>query len=279
MPQAARPRPPAPPGAAPWSAQPPHPPTAQVPPGQVTTTSAGPAAPSQPPPTAGRAWPAAQGWPTSAPSVPQQSGPAPWSYPPAPQGPPAGYGAAPLSNRQVQPDLYRSARIPAPTAPPQRRRRGPWAALAVLIVIVALFAAGFFAYRLISQHNTGSGSTGTGSSSTAPPHRGTSSQPTQAGTRSPQSVVVGYFRAINRHHYLLAWHLGGRNISHAPSFAAFRHGFAGTAHDAVQILAVDGNIVSCKLAATQTNGTVKNFEGTYTVVGGAIVESHITPVS
>lgn len=270
---------PAPPAAAPWTAQPPHPPTAPASPGVVTTTSIGPSAASQPPPTANRPWPASQGWPTSAASVPQQSGPAPWSYPPAPQGSSVNYGAPPLSDRQVQPDLYRSARIPAPTAPPQRRRRGPWAALGILIVIIALAAAGFLAYKLVSHHTTGSGAASGGSSGATAPHQGSGSRSEQTVNRSPQSVVLGYFRAINRRHYLLAWHLGGRNISHAPSFPAFRRGLASTAHDELQILSVDGNTVSARLTARQTNGTVRTFEGTYTVDNDAIVDSHVSRLS
>jgi hypothetical protein len=43
------------------------------------------------------------------------------------------------------------------------------------------------------------------------------------------------------------------------------------------VLSVAGNVVTVRLAATQTDGSVKSYQGTYTVAGGAITQSHIEP--
>jgi len=78
--------------------------------------------------------------------------------------------------------------------------------------------------------------------------------------------VREYFGAINRHRYLVAWKLSGEQ----EKFATFEAGFAGTAHDAVRILKTNGNVVTASLFATQTDGTVKTYRGTYTVTDGTI---------
>jgi hypothetical protein len=54
-------------------------------------------------------------------------------------------------------------------------------------------------------------------------------------------------------------------------------GFKGTAKDNLTVLSVTGNVVTVRLAATQTDGSVKSYQGTYTVVGGVITQSHIQP--
>jgi hypothetical protein len=40
-----------------------------------------------------------------------------------------------------------------------------------------------------------------------------------------------------------------------------------------------GNVVYASLVATQTDGTVKTFQGTYTVVNGVITSTHVRQVS
>jgi hypothetical protein len=92
----------------------------------------------------------------------------------------------------------------------------------------------------------------------------------------PAATVRAYISAINHHNYLRAWNLGGRFTS--SSFASYKAGFAGTQHDTLTILSVSGNVVTAHLAALQTDGTVKNFEGTYTVNNGVIVQFSVHPV-
>ncbi|MEV8017098.1 excalibur calcium-binding domain-containing protein [Streptomyces sp. NPDC086554] len=115
----------------------------------------------------------------------------------------------------------------------------------------------------------------------------TAEPPTSAPT-SPQqavpstasdasSVVREYFAAINAQDYRRAWDLGGKNLS--DSYEAFVKGFAGTAHDTVHILHMDGDTVSVRLEATQTDGSVRVFEGTYTVHGGTIIGADLREVT
>jgi hypothetical protein len=114
-------------------------------------------------------------------------------------------------------------------------------------------------------------SAGTASSSAvpAPP------SPPPPGVLS--ATVLSYYAAINHHRYARAWRLGGRNTGQ--NYHAFVSGFAGTAHDSVTIQSVSGDIVTAQLAAEQTNGTVKTYQGSYTVEGGVITQFDVHQVS
>ena len=230
-----------------------------------------PGAPSRRP--AGSPW-SASPWPASAaanpaPSVPQPGSPAPWSSPglyrtdaPSP------------ADRQVSPDLYRSARIPAPTAPrpparrpPARRRRGPAVALGLAAGVVALLAAAL-GYKLL--HHTAANS-GTG------PGAGPSTRTVYvAPPRTPPAVVKAYFAAIDQHDYPLAFSLGGKYTGQ--TYLQYKLGFAGTAHDTVRILGHSGDTVRAQIIARQKDGSRKVYRGTYTVLHGAIVGSRIRQV-
>jgi hypothetical protein len=56
-------------------------------------------------------------------------------------------------------------------------------------------------------------------------------------------------------------------------------GFGTTSRDTLIILSVSGSVVSVDLVAEQTDGTVKTYQGSYTVDDGVIVRSHIEQVS
>ncbi|MFR0358502.1 excalibur calcium-binding domain-containing protein [Streptomyces sediminimaris] len=90
-------------------------------------------------------------------------------------------------------------------------------------------------------------------------------------------MVRAYFAAINAQDYRRAWDLGGKHLS--PSYGAFANGFATTAHDTVHILRTDSGTVSVRLEATQTDGSERVFEGTYTVRGGTIVTADMHDVT
>ncbi len=97
-----------------------------------------------------------------------------------------------------------------------------------------------------------------------------------ATSRPPQNapmVVTAYFDAINAHDYRAAWDLGGRNLS--GSYASFVRGFAGTAGDRVHVTGSTDSSVAVVLEATQTDGSVKEFAGTYTVRGDVIVGASV----
>jgi hypothetical protein len=91
----------------------------------------------------------------------------------------------------------------------------------------------------------------------------TTAAPAASTHLGPAATVRAYYRAINNHNYARAWHLGGRFTG--SSYSAFAAGFQGTAHDKVSILSVTGNVVTARLAARQTDGSVRTYQGTYWV--------------
>ena len=93
----------------------------------------------------------------------------------------------------------------------------------------------------------------------------------------PTDTVRAYIAAINGHHYARAWRLGGRNTS--GSYSGFVSGFAGTAKDTLTILSVSGDVVTARLSAGQTDGTVDTYQGTYTVHHGVIIGADVGQVS
>lgn len=102
-------------------------------------------------------------------------------------------------------------------------------------------------------------------------------EPTPTTAADASSIVRQYFAAINAQDYRRAWDIGGKNFS--DSYASFVDGFAGTAHDTVHILRTNGATVSVRLEATQTDGSFKIFEGTYTVHGETIVGADLHEVT
>lgn len=119
-----------------------------------------------------------------------------------------------------------------------------------------VFGAAGAAY-LVLHRSGGTPSPAGSSSASAPPPAG------------PAATVRAYFAAINAHDYLRAWRLGGRN-SRSPSYGNFVSGYATTAHDSVTILSMSGDTVTARLTARQTDGTIKIYHGTYTVIHGVI---------
>jgi eukaryotic-like serine/threonine-protein kinase len=97
--------------------------------------------------------------------------------------------------------------------------------------------------------------------------------PSAPANNSPAAIVQSYFAAINAHDYAQAWQLGG-DIS-SSSYASFVAGFDTTARDTVTVISVSGDEVTAQLAATQTDGTVKDFSGVYTTGNGVIVQAQV----
>ena len=89
----------------------------------------------------------------------------------------------------------------------------------------------------------------------------------------PAATVRAYVAAINGHDYGRAWSLGGRNTGR--SYPSFVSGFSTTARDTLTILSVSGDVVTGRLTARQTDGTVDTFQGTYTVHSGVIIGSDV----
>ena len=107
----------------------------------------------------------------------------------------------------------------------------------------------------------------------ASPGGSVSSRPAPAAD-GPAATVRAYFAAINDKDYAAA---GGGNTS-APC-TSFARGFHHTASDKVTILSVNGNVVTARLTARQKNGTVRVFQGTYTVEGGVITQFDVQQIS
>ena len=100
----------------------------------------------------------------------------------------------------------------------------------------------------------------------APSPRHTAAARTRLG---PAATVRAYIAAINGHHYARAWRLGGRNTGGA--YSGFVSGFSGTAKDTLTIVSIRGEVVTARLSAQQTDGTVNTYQGTYTVHHGVII--------
>jgi hypothetical protein len=170
---------------------------------------------------------------------------------------------------------------------PGRRRRG-WAAVLGLALIAALGLAGYKVlagspHAAISQPvaaNHAVTNAGRSRATLTGPRRVTPSAHVVAPVWKPMrptDTVRAYIAAINGHNYARAWRLGGRNTS--GSYASFVSGFAGTAKDTLTIVSVSGDVVTARLSAQQTDGTIDTYQGTYTVHHGVIIGADVTQVS
>jgi serine/threonine protein kinase len=238
--------------------------------------------------------------PQPAAAAPGPSAPTdPWSapptfYPPDPRpAPPVSYppGLAPTEGpaRRVIPPSGASGRYVPPPPPPSRytagraapERRRSWAAVAIIVGCIVLLGAAGAAFALLR----GGGSTSTSSSTPQPSAHATTrpaattnaTAPVNSATTGPAATVQAYVTAINAHRYARAWALGGKNSG--STYSSFVQGFNGTAQDNLTIISVAGSVVTAKLAALQTNGSVKNFEGTYTVSNAVITHFDIRQTS
>lgn len=204
-------------------------------------------------------------WPTDAQPLP----PTAWPDPRQSQTVPVAAGPQPRqpASDWPPPPPISTARRPggAPTRP---RRARTWPLVAGCVALLAI--AGLALALLHGKPSPGK---------TAPPpsrpatnHPATPAPVTAAG---PAATVQAYIAAINARDYAKAWALGGKNTG--SSYSTFVNGFDGTAKDNLTVVSVAGDVVTVKLAATQTNGSVKYFQGTYTVTNDVISQSHIQP--
>nr|WP_237502628.1 excalibur calcium-binding domain-containing protein [Streptomyces sp. SID8374] len=112
----------------------------------------------------------------------------------------------------------------------------------------------------------------------APPERSAPPPaPSASSSLSAEATVIAYFDAINDQDHRAAWELGGKNL--AGDYRAFVDGLAGTERDTVRILGVEGNTVRAELEALQTDGSLKVFEGIYTVRSGVITAADVREVT
>ncbi|MGW7002682.1 hypothetical protein ACWGCW_07600 [Streptomyces sp. NPDC054933] len=88
-------------------------------------------------------------------------------------------------------------------------------------------------------------------------------------------MVSQYYQDITDHDYAAAWALGGTNIA-GTTYDQWVAGFATTASITLGSVSDFGaSKVNAVLYATQADGTVKVFDGTYTVSNGVLVGASI----
>jgi serine/threonine protein kinase len=159
-----------------------------------------------------------------------------------------------------------------PGSPARPRRTG--ARVAAVAACIAVLAIAGVAFAVLRGHSppppTGPTSPAKSAGSATSASSGT---PTPAAPPGPAATVQAYIAAINQHNYPRAWDLGGKNTG--KSYNAFASGFNGTASDQLTIVSVSGDVVTVQLAAMQTDGSVADYQGTYTVVDGVITQSDI----
>jgi serine/threonine protein kinase len=220
------------------------------------------------------------GPPTEKARLPASAGAAAWQAqpqpppgaPPEPADPETSWGGQPLyrPSASARPAPQSPAQGHWPPPPPStqhlprgaaaRRRRRAWPLAAACLLLLAAVGVG-----LALAHAR--------QPTRAAPGQGHTAKPASAPPAGPAATVRAYFAAINAHDYAKAWELGGKNTG--SSYSSFVNGFDGTARDKVTVLSVAGRVVSVDLAATQTDGSVQSYQGTYTVTGGVITQSHI----
>jgi hypothetical protein len=105
----------------------------------------------------------------------------------------------------------------------------------------------------------------------------TTAQPVQpAPGTSAKAVVDQYYQDLNAHNYHAAWQLGGSNLSGGSGYGTWVAGYATTASISASTVQNNRHTVSVSITATQTDGSVKTYAGTYTVAHGAIVAANIS---
>ena len=166
------------------------------------------------------------------------------------------------------------------------RRRRNWTPVLALALVIMLGIAGYVFLSGPRRPSTppaaASHEATRAAPSTKPDHPATVA-PTPRPTvparppTGPAATVRAYIAAINSHDYALAWSLGGRNTS--GSYAGFVSGFSTTAKDTLTIVSVSGDVVTARLTAQQTDGSISTYQGTYTVDHGVIVGADVVQVS
>jgi hypothetical protein len=105
-------------------------------------------------------------------------------------------------------------------------------------------------------------------------------QPTSPQLTNGVAVVLQYYQDLNNRDYSDAWNLGGSNLNGEADYDQWVAGYDTTASISVTASGVyDDGTVWTHISATQTDGTVRTYDGTYTVANGVIVSASITQTS
>lgn len=101
----------------------------------------------------------------------------------------------------------------------------------------------------------------------------------QPSLTDASAVVSQFYADISGGDYTDAWNLGGDNISGMP-YPQWVAGYSTTASISIGTISSFGpGQVHAEIVATQDDGTVRTYEGTYTVEGGVIVSANIVQTS
>jgi hypothetical protein len=200
----------------------------------------------------------------------------PIGRPPRPVRPAAADRASPQERQPVVPPpaqrephlvpQYQPARgQPGRSQPARGRRAGRVVAVVAGVIVIA--GAGVAAYVLThKQHGRPT------------VYITQTITPSASPALSPAATVRAYFAALNARNYARAWELD-TVVHQNQDYQQFVNGYADTARNAVTVLGMNGNVVSARLVATQTDGTVKTFQGNYTVTNGVITGTSVQQVS
>ncbi len=101
--------------------------------------------------------------------------------------------------------------------------------------------------------------------------------PPTSSPLSAEATVAACFDAVNDQEHREAWELGGKSL--AGDHGAFVDSLAGTERDTVRSLGVEGDTVRAELEALQSDGSLRPFEGTYTVRSGVITSADVREVA
>jgi serine/threonine protein kinase len=201
------------------------------------------------------------GVPSAGPRVPvPPAGPGAPVSPPGPRSEDFFEGLYRQGPAPKRPDV---GRVPSTTTPlgwrsdlarPPRRRRRLGRVLAAGALVLLLAGAGVAALALTTGLHLGSQPTSPASSSPA--------------AARPRAVVEAYFAAINAHRWRKVWNLGGKNFSR--TYGQMVAGYRSTARDVLTSIHAHGHIVTVRLRAHHTDGTVLTYKISYTVQDGVI---------
>jgi hypothetical protein len=109
------------------------------------------------------------------------------------------------------------------------------------------------------------------------PARATTSrpQPAVSAVSGPRAVVMEAFTAIDRHNWRTLCKLWSHQDSgHRCGYRKMIAGYRLTDKDVVTSLRANGDVVSARVLAYETTGTVQTFEFSYNVHAGKIIWGH-----
>ena len=107
--------------------------------------------------------------------------------------------------------------------------------------------------------------------------------PAQPQRTNAAAVVLQYYQDITDHDWSAAWAIGGDNLAaqNGQTYDSWVSGYA-TTTASISVISFgtwDDGTVWTDLSATQLDGSVRTYSGTYTVHNGVITSANITQTS